>query len=213
MEHIKDIHALAGIIVFVVGLLQIILKKGGKLHRYLGLTYVLTWVVLLVTGAMIGSYLITLLGVFGFYYVLTGYRFAKLKKVPARVFDKALIIMGLGVGIWILISGVRLFLAGNTGMAIVFGVFGGIFTAATFQDYLQFIRNRKIDKLFGVKQFWYFEHFGRMYISFIAATTAFSAIQQITGITAVDWLLPTVFGTLLIAFTKRHYIRKFNIKV
>ncbi|MEZ4883781.1 MAG: hypothetical protein R3E32_03505 [Chitinophagales bacterium] len=210
-EVIIQIHAFSGLIVFITGLLQILLKKGGKIHRYIGLTYVATWLVLV--GGWIGSYLILLLGIFGFYFVLSGYRFAKLKKIPAQLFDKALIGAGILVGTWILISGIRLLIAGNMSFGIIFTVFGSIFTLLTVQDYFQFIRNKKLDKLFGIKQFWYFEHFSRMYISYIAALTAFSAIQNIFDIVVLNWLMPTVLGTILIALTKRYYIKKFKIEV
>ena len=58
---------------------------------------------------------------------------------------------------------------------------------------------------------WYFEHFGRMYISYIAAITAFSAIQNIFGIALVNWISPTVIGTALIVFTNQKYYQKFKI--
>ncbi|MGB1242451.1 MAG: hypothetical protein ACPG49_08015 [Chitinophagales bacterium] len=212
-EILVQIHGLSGIIVFIVGLLQILLKKGGKIHSYLGLTYVAAWLFLVITGGLIGSYMILLLGIFGFYFVLSGYRFAKLKKIPAQLFDKILIIIGILVGVWILISAVRLFIAGNVSFGIIFTVFGGIFTSVTIKDYQQFILKQKKDKLFGLKQFWYFEHFGRMYISYIAALTAFSALQNVFGIEVLNWLLPTVLGTILIIVTKRYYIKKFNIEV
>ncbi len=212
-EILIQIHGLSGIIVFIVGLLQILLKKGGKIHRYLGLIYVVTWFFLVLTGGLIGSYMILLLGVFGFYFVLSGYRFAKLKKIPTELFDKALIIVGILVGVWILISAVRLFILGNVTFGIIFTVFGLLFTFTTVQDYQQFILKQKKDKLFGLKQFWYFEHFGRMYISYLAALTAFSALQNVFGVELLNWVLPTVLGIILIAVTKRYYIKKFKIEV
>ncbi|MCC6725527.1 MAG: hypothetical protein IT258_13545, partial [Saprospiraceae bacterium] len=75
MEQIKLLHAIAGITVGLTGLTQILLKKGGKLHRILGLVYFWAWLVIIVTGAIIGSALITLFGILGFYMALTGYRF------------------------------------------------------------------------------------------------------------------------------------------
>lgn len=212
-ETLVQIHAFSGMIVFVVGLLQILLKKGGKLHVYLGWVYVATWTVLLITGGLVGHYMITMLGVFGYYYVLTGYRFGKLKKVPAQWFDKLLIGLGILVAIGILISGIRLLIGGNTNFGIIFVVFGGIFTWATVQDFRQFILDQRIDKLAGHKQFWFFEHFGRMYISYIAALTAFSALQNVFGVVVLNWLMPTVFAFVLIGGTKRYYIKKFKIEV
>lgn len=56
-----------------------------------------------------------------------------------------------------------------------------------------------------------YEHYTRMYISYIAAITAFSAIQNIFGIALINWILPTVIGTLLIILTGRFYDKKKGI--
>ena len=59
---------------------------------------------------------------------------------------------------------------------------------------------------------WYFEHFGRMYISYIAAMTAFAVIQNVFGVVLLDWMLPTVIGTGLIILSNRKYYKQFNIE-
>ena len=81
-----NIHAVSGAIVFIIGLLQLILKKGGKIHQMLGKIYLLGWIVLLITGTYIGSLFITTVGVFGFYYALTGSRIGSLKNKPIQLF-------------------------------------------------------------------------------------------------------------------------------
>ena len=68
------VHSIFGALVFVIALLQLILKRGGKLHRMLGRTYFFSWLGLLLTGVYIGGLLFIILGIFGFYYVLTGVR-------------------------------------------------------------------------------------------------------------------------------------------
>ena len=92
MENLNDvfvkIHAYSGMIVFVVGILQILLKKGGKLHRKLGQVYFWSWIPLIITGAIIGSLLITFFGLLGFYMVYTGYRFGRQKSMEIKLFDK-----------------------------------------------------------------------------------------------------------------------------
>jgi len=69
---ILQIHSFTGIAVFVIGLLQLVLKKGGKRHVILGKSYLYGWLTLLSTGAYLGGPLITLIGIFGFYFALTG---------------------------------------------------------------------------------------------------------------------------------------------
>ena len=78
-EMILLFHSIIGILIFVTGFLQIVLKKGGKLHRILGQIYLYGWFLLLISGAYLGGLLITIVGVFGFYFALTGARIGNLK--------------------------------------------------------------------------------------------------------------------------------------
>ena len=207
-----SIHAVSGAIVFIIGLLQIVLKKGGKIHQILGKLYLVSWLVLLVTGAYIGSLFIMMLGLFGFYYALTGTRISRLKNEPIQLFDKSIMILGAGTSLYMLYAAVRLYLNGNTSFAIIFSVFGLIFLNSTVQDILKYIYNRKWKKEDLGKMDWYFEHFTRMSISFIAAVTAFTSVQNVFQNNTVNFLAPTVIGTILIVWAKRSYKKKFNLK-
>ena len=211
-ELMVSIHAVSGAIVFIIGLLQIVLKKGGKTHQILGKLYLVSWLVLLVTGAYIGSLFIMMLGLFGFYYALTGTRISRLKNEPIQLFDKSIMILGAGTSLYMLYAAVRLYLNGNTSFAIIFSVFGLIFLNSTVQDILKYIYNRKWKKEDLGKMDWYFEHFTRMSISFIAAVTAFTSVQNVFQNNTVNFLAPTVIGTILIVWAKRFYKKKFNLK-
>ncbi|MGB0982414.1 MAG: hypothetical protein ACPG19_00150 [Saprospiraceae bacterium] len=206
-----NIHAVSGAVVFIIGLLQIILKKGGKTHQILGKLYLVAWIVLLITGTYIGSPFITMLGVFGFYYALTGSRIGSFKNKPIQLFDKGIMILGAGVSVYMLYAAVRLYLNDNTSFAIIFAVFGLIFLNSTIQDILKYIYNKKCKKEDLGKMDWYFEHFIRMAISFIAAVTAFTSIQNVFNNNTVNFLAPTVIGTVLIVWAKRTYKKKFNL--
>ena len=89
-ELILHIHSIFGIIIFTTGLLQIILKKGGLRHRIVGQIYLYSWLILLISGAYLGGFLITIIGVFGFYFALTGSRIGHLKtnKITLKCFKK-----------------------------------------------------------------------------------------------------------------------------
>lgn len=212
MENIKLLHAIAGAIVGLTGLAQIILKKGGKSHRIIGLTYFWSWLVIVVTGGIIGSALITLFGVLGFYMALTGYRFGHKRKLEIGAFDKAVIGIGLAVAVGTLGWGAYLVLKFGGGFGIVALFFGVIFCLAVGQDFREFVLGKPIRRLSGHKMQWYFEHFTRMYISYIAAMTAFAVIQNVFGITLLNWMLPTVIGTGLIILSNRKYYKQFNIE-
>lgn len=211
-ELIVHIHGISGAIVFIIGLLQIILKKGGKIHQVLGRLYLLAWVVLLLTGVYIGDLFITMLGIFGFYYALIGTRISRLKNEPVQLFDKGIMILGVATSVYMLYAAARLYLNGNTSFSTIFAVFGCIFLNSTIQDILKYIYGRKSKREDLGKMDWYFEHFIRMSISFIAAVTAFTSIQNVFQNNTVNFLAPTVIGTLLIVLTKRNYKKKFNLK-
>ena len=211
MEYVKLLHILSGTVIAVTGLLQILLKKGGKLHRVIGQIYFWTWIVVVSTGATIGSILITFFGALGMYMAFTGYRFGVKKKVEATLIDKVIMVIALFIALGTLGWGITLLFGSNLTFGIIASVFGTIFLIAISMDVLDFVVGKKIRKLSGHKMQWFFEHYGRMFISYIAAMTAFSAIQGVFGVPLLNWLLPTVIGTAAIIFTGRHYRKKFKI--
>lgn len=214
LEILKLTHALAGFVVLITGLAQIIMKKGGKAHRTIGQIYFWSWIPLIATGAIIGSLLITFFGLLGFYMVFMGYRFGVKKSAEISAFDKLFIsTFTLGALILLVWGILILLLKENKTFGIIAVFFGAIFTFVTIQDFLEYVLNKKLRKLRGHKMEWYFEHYGRMYISFIAATTAFAALQNVFGIELLNWTLPTIIGTLLIILSGKRYRKKFMIKV
>lgn len=206
-ETILNIHSFVGILIFITGILQIVLKKGGKTHRTIGQIYLFGWLFLLITGAYLGGLLITIIGVFGFYFTLIGSRLGKLKGKPFTHFDKMIIILGLIVSVSMLVYAVRLYIKGDNSFSIIFGVFGIIFSVTTLKDVSHYIFNKSVNNKYG-KLEWYFEHFKRMYISFIAAVTAFTSIQNIFANNTLNFLLPALLGAIAIHFTKKTYENK-----
>jgi hypothetical protein len=212
MESIKLMHAIAGSIVGIAGLLQILLKKGGPRHRLIGQAYFWAWLVVVVTGSLIGSALIALLGVLGFYMALTGFRFGRSKAVEIAVFDKMAIAAALAVALGTLGWGTYLLLRGGNMFGWVALFFGVIFSLTAGQDFREFVLGRPIRKLSGHPMQWYFEHFGRMYISYIAAMTAFAVIQNLFNPALLNWILPTIIGTILLMLTNRRYFARYQIE-
>ncbi len=206
------IHGISGYVVFVAGLLQYLLKKGTKTHRIIGKAYLLTWFVLVASGAAVGGLLITFLGLFGLYYAISGTRFAMVKAPPKTLFDKILVITGLLCAISICVSAIYFLTKGNVNFGVIFSVFGLIFGVNVTKDVLSLFTQKNYHQLSGNKMQWYFEHYTRYTISFIAALTAFSAIQNITGIVVVNWLLPTVLGTGYLFLMGKKHRKQFRIK-
>lgn len=211
MEAVKIIHAVAGSIVGITGLLQIVLKKGGSRHRIIGQAYFWAWLVVVMTGGMIGSALIALLGVLGFYMALTGFRFGHHKSMKIKILDKAIITAAMAVALGTLGWGAYLLMNGGNVFGWVALFFGIIFSLTVGQDFREFVLGKPIRKLSGHPTQWYFEHFGRMYISYIAAMTAFTVIQQLFKPDLLNWILPTIIGTILLIITNRKYYAQHHI--
>lgn len=145
-DNILLIHSILGLFVFTAGLLQILLKKGGKVHIILGQVYLYSWLLLLITGAYLGGLLITIIGIFGFYFALTGSRIGYLKCKEITLFEKSIFAMGGLVSISMLYYSIMLFLKGDKSFSIIFAVFGGLFLFATTQDIAKYILNKPLQK-------------------------------------------------------------------
>lgn len=207
-EIILHIHSIIGIIVFATGFLQIVLKKGGQRHKITGQVYLYGWFVLLISGAYLGGLLITIIGIFGFYFALTGSRIGHLKNKAITVFEKIIFTIGGLIALAMLYYSITLFLKGQHSFASIFAVFGGIFLLTTVQDIFKYIFKKPLKKQIYGKLDWYFEHFTRMCISFIAAVTAFVSIQNVFGNNTMNFLMPTIIGTILIGFATKSYKKK-----
>jgi|GEM_PF-628916 len=205
---ILQIHSISGVLIFAIGLLQFILKKGGKIHITLGKIYLYGWLLLLATGAYLGGPLITLIGIFGFYFALTGSRIANFKNNPVGLFNKIIIVAGALVMVAILYYGVKLLISGDSSFGIIFLVFGLLFLLTTQKDIRKYLGiGPKVVSKYG-KLDWYFEHFNRMSISFIAAVTAFTSIQNVFNNNVLNFILPTVIGVVLISIVVKRMSKK-----
>jgi len=203
-----QIHTILGIIVFATGCLQILLKKKGTIHRIIGQIYLYSWLLILISGAYLGGPVMTIVGVFGFYFALTGARLARLKTKGPQWVEKFIFLFGALVSIVMLYYSVILFLQNNISLATIFVVFGLIFLLTTVGDIFKYILHKPLKKQVYGKQDWYFEHIIRMSISFIAAVTAFASIQNVFKNNTVNFLLPTVIGVILISLAIKSYKNK-----
>jgi hypothetical protein len=207
-EIIAHLHAILGVLVFITGLLQIILKKEGARHRITGLTYLIAWFFILITGAYLGGLIITIIGVFGFYFALTGARIGRLKNKRIGLFEKGIFSVGALIAVLMLYYSVVLHLRGDSSFSIIFAVFGVIFLFTTVDDIFKYILQKPFKKQIYGKSDWYFEHFFRMSISFIAALTAFTSIQNIFNNNTLNFLMPTAIGLIFINLATKSYKKK-----
>ncbi len=210
-EFILHTHGICGVLIFALGILQIFLPKKGMRHRLLGRLYVILWFPLIISGGYLGSWPITALGALGLYCALTGWRFAQTKKLILSPIDKTIVLTGFILVITLLFGAGYLFLLGYVEFGIIISVFSVIFGLYVFTDVREVILGQKVRQLHSDPMYWFFEHYTRMYISMIAALTAFSALQQLFPNQLVNWLWPTVAGTVAIIALSKFYRKKFGI--
>ena len=207
-EIILHIHSIIGVIIFVAGLAQLLLKKGGTRHKIIGQIYLYGWLLILLSGAYLGGLLITIIGIFGFYFALTGSRIGRLKNSGITLFEKLIFATGGFVSVAMIYYSIYLFITGENSFTYILAVFGVIFLFTTFKDISKYIFHKPLGKQPYGKLDWYFEHFIRMSISFIAAVTAFTSIQNVFNNNTLNFLLPTVIGVIFISLAIKSYKKK-----
>ncbi len=211
-DQVLLVHAILGGIIFIIGLLQFVLKRGGKLHRVFGRIYFYSWIGLLLTGAYLAELLITIIGIFGFYYVLTGTRFAMRKDKPVQLFDKGVMLAGGLFSLSLLGYAAKILTSNNQSFGIIALVFGLLFGMSASQDISKYIFGKPLQKKDFGKMNWFFEHSNRMIISYIAAVSAFASIQNIFGNTTINFLAPVVLGTVYMFYTEKKNMKEFGLK-
>ena len=204
-------HIICGGVALVMGLLVIFLRKSGKLHTRLGRIYF--WAM---TGVFITSVILALLkfnpfllgvGVFSYYLVFTGFRFARMKGYKNfNAVDKSVFIIALVSSIAMLVFSAYIFFVYQNTFIVVLAIFGSLCLMFSLKDL------KRIGKKMG-KQNWLIEHIVRMLGGYIATVTAF-LITAMSGTLPplVLWLGPGVIGGIGITLTVNHYRKKFGIK-
>ncbi len=208
METVRSIHIIAGTLVGVLGIIQLLLPKKGAIHRTIGNIYTWSWTPLIITGIMIGNLLIGAFGILGWYMALSGFMIGKSKKVEKTIGFQILIYIGFIVGLAATFFSVTL-LYGKQSFGIIGSFFGLIFLLNSYSDYRLIITKTKYNRLSHLPVFWMIEHIKRMSISYIAAMTAFFVIQKVFSFDMLNWLLPTLVGTTFIFIYIRNLENKY----
>jgi uncharacterized membrane protein len=211
-------HVAAGMIGFFVAPGALLTVKGGLWHRRWGKVYFWAMAAAALSAMLLSSFgvrvnpFLTLVGVLSFYTAYSGYRVLYQKRPTKeqgpKFYDWIVALITAAAGCAFIVLGVLkptpLWVALST-VAIIFGVICVVMGA---QDLVRFLRPSTD------KNFWWYEHMGRMLGSYIAANTAFlvnNARHLHLGLPAwFWWLLPSAIGFPAIAIWVAYYKRKFN---
>lgn len=190
------IHAFFGGVALISGLVAIVVKKGGKLHKKSGklfYTAMLTSVIISLLVALLPRHenpFLFSIGIFSAYLLISGYRSLRYKRKNINLkTDKWMAILIIITGFLMVVCPVVF--QGN--IHIILFVFGIISIVFGSRDLVLF---RSRDRL---KKAWLKLHVGRMTGGYIASVTAFFVVNQfLPGI--YNWFAPSILGSFFIAF-------------
>ncbi len=190
------------------------MKKGGRVHRIIGRIYKYSWIIILVTGAYIGSLIIVAIVLMGFYLSVTGVRLAVLKGKPFERIDKIILIIAVFIVLFMIFSAIYFIVKQNFTMAIISSFFALLYSFVLILDiswniFKKRIINPKQD--FG-KMSWYIWHLTRMQFSFITAVGAFTAVEYLFGNTVLNFILPAFIGFIAVRASRKYFIKKLKLE-
>ncbi len=203
----RIIHIISGFFAFFVAPVALIAHKGGANHRRWGLVYF--WAM---TSATVFSFVVSLyrpnvflflVGVFSFYLSFSGYRslFLKGKNGKAIWLDWSITLITFFGSLSMIILGLSDLSKTFSVMYIVFGAIGVFVSSSDIKKYVKPSKE---------KSGWFFDHMGGMIGSYIAAVSAFSAVNFYFLPSVLRWLWPTIIGVPAIIIWTRYYKRKFK---
>ena len=215
------VHILGGAVAFVCAPVALVTAKGGRTHRQWGRVYFWAMAVVAATALVLSVALpivfLGLVAVFSFYSAFAAYRVLYLKDLyaaaKARALDWAAAALTFVCSLALALAGIVFPAAMGVGVIRVAGhalsivaiVFGGIGMWTAYRATRPFV-HKPADKMF-----WWYEHLQGMIASYIAALTAFSAVNLTHAFGAAwwVWLWPTIIGAPAIAIWTTYYKRKF----
>ncbi len=212
MDTIKSIllvlHVIGGGTALIAGLIPMIAKKGGNLHRTGG--QIFTWAMWVAVGSglplslMCGSVFLGAVGVFTAYLIYTGQRSViRHSVVPTGpdlwVARLALFtgILMVGFGLWLILGA-----KGSWGGGIILTLFGAFLSRMALED-LQAGRMQP-------EKSWMLFHLARMGGAYIATLTAFLVTNASEFHPLILWLGPTIIGTFVIGRVSSHWRKKLS---
>jgi hypothetical protein len=216
------LHISCGVVGFVCAPVALATAKGGKTHRRFGKVYFWAMAGVAVTALILSFalpiYFLAMVAVFSFYSAFAAYRILFLKRMykgerPRLVDWLAAVVTGLSSLLLFLLGFLRpqlmhvgLIRIGGHTVSIVSVVFGLIGMRMGWGSLQGFIKRPE------EKMFWWFDHMQGMIGSYIAAMTAFSAVNlsHWFGPAWWVWLWPTIVGVPAIAIWSAYYAKKFS---
>lgn len=216
------IHIACGFTSLTVGLIPMLVKKGGRIHVIAGKIFYWAMFGVFITATV--SWLqfptkpffqfLLVVGFFSFHLAFTGVRTIRLKSAratPERVdwFVSGVAMVGgclaFLFGMWLLYADSRS--GAFSYFSLLYLLFGGFFFRNGQMDW--WLYSGRIEQ---EKMHWFYNHIIRMVSAYIASFTAFCVVNSdhipLPGF--LVWTLPGLIGGLFIGRTVRYYQQKFS---
>jgi len=160
----------------------------------------------LIMAPMKKNLFLTLVAVFSFYLTFSGYRVLYRKnpgKKKTAFIDWFFAVVTLVFSLLLFVFGIIIL---PNGFGIISMVFGALGVMLALRDIITFVRPPTD------KRHWFFSHMTGMIAGYIAAVSAFSAVNLSFEWLPVwiQWLWPTLVGTPLLMMWSNRYRRRFS---
>ena len=224
MRALLALHIACGATGFVCAPVALATAKGGRTHRRWGMVYFWAMAGVAATALILSIALpivfLALVAVFSFYSAFAAYRVLYLKDLArggkAKLIDWAAGIFTFTASLALGLLGivrpalvpVGIIFVGHRPIGLVSVVFGIVGMRIAFVAMKNFVSPPK------EKMFWWYGHMQGMIGSYIAAWTAFSAVNLSHWFGAAwwVWLWPTMVGVPAMILWTRYYQKKFSPK-
>lgn len=192
------LHVVTGLSALVLGLVAIVARKGGGLHRLSGRVFYWCMLTVAVSGALMASLhwspFLLHIAVFALFQTQAGWRAVKNKGLMPSGVDWILAVAGLVNGGLMVVS--------LEVVLLVFGVIQVILAVGALRIYLDLRAGRALRR----KQ-WLRQHIGMMMGAYIGTSTAFLVVNvRDVNPAWLPWLVPTVLGVPLIGYFTRKFV-------
>ena len=191
------VHIIGGSIALLSAAIALATKKGGSQHKFFGKLYV---------GGMLGVFLsalplavlktnvfLFLIGIFSFYLVFSGFRFARNRTGQPKIWDWIAVSLMLlsGIGMWVLSYS---FYSAENGQWVTLLIFGAIATILGTTDAVTWSKQEATGKKRIARQL------TNMMAGTIATVTAVLVVNVATNPVWIAWIAPTVVITPFIFY-------------
>ena len=157
-----SLHILGGMLGLVIGTMQIVLRKSGRLHKKMGKFYVAAMTLATLSGTVLalflGSSFLFLIGIFSFYLCYSGMRIVTFKRIENTAqfkwYDKLIALIAIVFAVLMITSGLINFKTSEFRINPILLTFGILSFFFSFTDLLMYlnVKWRNIQKHFGWKR-------------------------------------------------------------